>query len=221
MAAATAAAPDMSVFIVSMPSAVLIDRPPESKTIPLPTSANDPLGAAGSVRQTDKTRWSMRAGGDRQKSAESLGADLLLVPDLGSHPNCGRLLGNQARQLLRRLVPCGGIDKIACEHLGFGDDGGCRDLAGIGTGKFDYRIGHRRASCTGRTGSRRGSAPRPLLWWPRRYRHHAGRCRFARWSRGVGRVIRRPTAGCRPTPLRRFRPRSGLDRAKRPGRSSR
>ena len=35
----TAAAPAMSSFIVSMPAAGLIDRPPESKVIPLPTRA--------------------------------------------------------------------------------------------------------------------------------------------------------------------------------------
>ena len=39
----TAAAPDMSVFIVSMPSAVLSDRPPESKVMPLPTRATVPV----------------------------------------------------------------------------------------------------------------------------------------------------------------------------------
>ena len=37
-AASTAAAPLMSVFIVTMPSAVLSDSPPESKVMPLPTS---------------------------------------------------------------------------------------------------------------------------------------------------------------------------------------
>ena len=39
----TAAAPDMSVFIVSMPSAVLSDSPPESKVMPLPTRATVPV----------------------------------------------------------------------------------------------------------------------------------------------------------------------------------
>ena len=37
--ASTAAAPDMSVFIDIMPSAVLSESPPESKVIPFPTSA--------------------------------------------------------------------------------------------------------------------------------------------------------------------------------------
>ena len=39
MVASTAAAPLMSVFIVIIPSADLIDSPPESKVMPLPTSA--------------------------------------------------------------------------------------------------------------------------------------------------------------------------------------
>jgi hypothetical protein len=38
-AASTAAPPDMSHFIVSMPSLGLSDRPPESNVTPLPTSA--------------------------------------------------------------------------------------------------------------------------------------------------------------------------------------
>ena len=41
IAAITAAAPAMSVFMSSMPCAVLSDRPPESKVIALPTSATD------------------------------------------------------------------------------------------------------------------------------------------------------------------------------------
>ena len=39
VAATTAAAPLMSHFIVVMPSLGLIDKPPESNVIPLPTSA--------------------------------------------------------------------------------------------------------------------------------------------------------------------------------------
>ena len=39
MAAITAAAPAMSVFMSSMPCAVLSERPPESKVIAFPTSA--------------------------------------------------------------------------------------------------------------------------------------------------------------------------------------
>jgi hypothetical protein len=48
IAPSTAAAPDLSVFIVSMPSAVLIDRPPESNVIPLPTRARVAVAPGGS-----------------------------------------------------------------------------------------------------------------------------------------------------------------------------
>ena len=45
--ASTAAAPAMSLFISSMPAAVLMDRPPESKVMPLPTSATYPRAPSG------------------------------------------------------------------------------------------------------------------------------------------------------------------------------
>ncbi|MNC98532.1 hypothetical protein D3C83_165220 [compost metagenome] len=41
--ASTIAAPDMSYFMPIMPSAVLSDRPPESKVMPLPTRATVPV----------------------------------------------------------------------------------------------------------------------------------------------------------------------------------
>ena len=46
MAAITAAAPAMSLFISIIESAGLIERPPESNVMPLPTSATLPAGAA-------------------------------------------------------------------------------------------------------------------------------------------------------------------------------
>ena len=45
--AATAAAPAMSDFIVSMPVAGLRLRPPESNVMPFPTRATDPLAFGG------------------------------------------------------------------------------------------------------------------------------------------------------------------------------
>ena len=48
--AMTAAAPLMSVFIVTMPSAVLSDSPPESKVMPLPTSATVGMLPSGRLR---------------------------------------------------------------------------------------------------------------------------------------------------------------------------
>ena len=43
----TAAAPAMSDFMPTMPSAVLIDSPPESNVMPLPTSATWPCARDG------------------------------------------------------------------------------------------------------------------------------------------------------------------------------
>ena len=45
--ARTAAAPDMSVFMVSIESAGLSDSPPESKVMPLPTSTTSPVAPLG------------------------------------------------------------------------------------------------------------------------------------------------------------------------------
>ena len=39
IAVTTAAAPAMSIFIVDIPGPLLIERPPESNVMPLPTSA--------------------------------------------------------------------------------------------------------------------------------------------------------------------------------------
>src|SRR5438477_611579 len=54
IAAITAAAPDMSVFIVSIPPAVLSDKPPESKTTPFPTNASVPRGRVGAYSSRRK-----------------------------------------------------------------------------------------------------------------------------------------------------------------------
>ena len=47
MVARTAAAPDMSVFIVFIESAGLSDSPPESKVMPLPTRTTSPAAPLG------------------------------------------------------------------------------------------------------------------------------------------------------------------------------
>ena len=47
VAAATAAAPDMSHFMVTIALLGLIDRPPESNVIPLPTRAMCATGREG------------------------------------------------------------------------------------------------------------------------------------------------------------------------------
>ena len=59
VALSTAAAPPMSVFIVSMPCAVLSDRPPESNVMPLPTK-NSVFFAPGGLysRRIRRGGWS-------------------------------------------------------------------------------------------------------------------------------------------------------------------
>ncbi len=47
MAASTVPAPDMSIFMSFMPSLGLSDSPPESKVMPLPTSATVATGFRG------------------------------------------------------------------------------------------------------------------------------------------------------------------------------
>ena len=49
IAASVAAAPDMSYFIFSIPSAGLIEIPPESKVIPFPTIATTSVSASSAV----------------------------------------------------------------------------------------------------------------------------------------------------------------------------
>ena len=47
MVARTAAAPDMSVFMVFIESGGLSDSPPESKVMPLPTRTTSPVAPLG------------------------------------------------------------------------------------------------------------------------------------------------------------------------------
>ena len=77
IAAITAAAPDMSVFIVSMPPAVLSERPPESNTTPLPTSASVAFAPRGSYASRTKRGGAVGALADAEHAAEPLAFELL------------------------------------------------------------------------------------------------------------------------------------------------
>ena len=78
----------MSVFMVSMPVAVLSDSPPESKVIPLPTRSEvrDPSvdleGIGRSVVDPDQPGRLGRATGHPEQPAEPLRDDAVLVPHL-------------------------------------------------------------------------------------------------------------------------------------------
>ena len=66
-------APAMSVFIVSMPPAVLSDRPPESNTTPLPTSASGlPRAPAGAYVELQEARRLLGALADAEHAAHAL-----------------------------------------------------------------------------------------------------------------------------------------------------
>ena len=75
----TAAAPAMSDFIVVMPPAVLMVRPPESKVMPLPTRARCATGAGRGVGQLDQPRRRGRAAADAEDAAAAEVGELLLV----------------------------------------------------------------------------------------------------------------------------------------------
>ena len=79
-APSTAAAPPMSPFMPTIPSEGLKDRPPESKVIPLPTSATVPRGLLGRVLEAKEPRHLLGPTVHPEQPAELLLPDLLLVP---------------------------------------------------------------------------------------------------------------------------------------------
>ena len=116
----------MSVFIVIIPLAVLIDSPPESNVMPLPTSATSEccrrrrlgIGVRRLVGEVDEPRRLDRASSDPEQPTEARGDDRLLVEDrrlepgalghldgdlgeLGRGERTGRLVGEVPRQASR------------------------------------------------------------------------------------------------------------------------
>ena len=80
----TTAPPVMSRFIVDIASAGLMDRPPVSKVMPLPTSTTVGVrrpASAGRVVEADQPGRRGRGLADADDAAEALGGELLLVPD--------------------------------------------------------------------------------------------------------------------------------------------
>ena len=69
--ASTAAAPDMSVFIVIIPSPDFSERPPESNMMPLPTSATEPGGVARRVGELDEAGRLVGAAVHAEQPAEA------------------------------------------------------------------------------------------------------------------------------------------------------
>ena len=100
----TAAPPAMSSFIRSMPSAGLIEMPPVSKVMPLPTRPR--TGAAGCARglvaQDDDPRRLDAAARHAQQQSHPEAGDLVLVEDLdrdaGLRGDRPRAVGKDARR---------------------------------------------------------------------------------------------------------------------------
>ena len=117
MTASTTAPPVMSRFMLTIASAGLMERPPVSKVIPLPTRTRCG-GLAGALRgcvlELDQPRRGGRALPDAEDAAEAVGLELLDVPDLGLEPG---LLGEQdglVGQPLRVLD----VGRDRCQHPG-------------------------------------------------------------------------------------------------------
>ena len=107
----TAAPPAMSSFIRSMPSAGLIEMPPVSKVMPLPTSPRTGAAGApgGSWRMHEHARRLGAAARDAEQQAHLQARDLVFVEDLDVKPGVARdggaALGeDRRRQHVRRLV---------------------------------------------------------------------------------------------------------------------
>ena len=122
MVARIDAAPPMSHFIVSMPLASLIDRPPESNAMPLPVSAIGVSRAGAPVPELDQARRVHAAGADAEDAAEPALLQLGLAPDLAAEPDLARHLLRLARDLRGRHVAGRRVHQVARPADGLGDD---------------------------------------------------------------------------------------------------
>ncbi len=141
MAPIMVAAPHMSYFIFSMPSAGLMLMPPESKVMPLPTSPR--TGAAGAlarlVAHHDQARLFFRALGDAPEGSHLQFLDLVGAVDLAGEADfvahgAGTLGEDGGSHEVAGLEGEG-----AGEVLRFGEDGalgdGLLDGPGVGVGR--------------------------------------------------------------------------------------
>ena len=124
VAAITVAAPAMSHFIVYMLSPGLRFNPPESKVMPLPTSARWNVRAARRVAQPDQPGRPGRAAADRHDAAvpaldQAPFSSSTSTADLGVLDQCLGLVGERLRieQVRRRVDPVAGGQDGPGQHL--------------------------------------------------------------------------------------------------------
>ena len=113
MAAATAAPPDMSSFMRSMPSAGLIEMPPESNVTPLPTRpSTGVVGAAGgSCRDHDQPRRLRAALRDAEQQSHAAAARMRSSSSTSTDRPAATSRGFDARgELARREHVAGSFD---------------------------------------------------------------------------------------------------------------
>ncbi len=144
----------------SWPSRVLIEMPPVSKVMPLPTSTTCRCRAGRPPGQLDQPRRGGRAAADRQDAAEALGHEPARVraPSRsdpgGSPPRPPPGLGEPGRVLGRG----GGVGQVAGQLGGAGDGARLGQARGVRLGIVGEQRDRRR---TGRARGRRGTGSRP------------------------------------------------------------
>ena len=188
--ASALAAPPMSFFMISMPLAGLMSRPPVSKAMPLPTSVicRSPARPLATPGEVDEARRARAGAADGMDQGEILRQQV--VADDARHVGAvrpGELPGG-ILQLLRPHVARGRVDEVAAEpdRLDLGKRAGVIDAA---RGLQLARRRRRRPTCSAGSGRRRAPRRRPRA-----------RARQGRRPGDSSRAAAGSAAGPRPAP---------------------
>ena len=190
----------MSVFIVSMPPAVFNDKPPESNTTPLPTSASLPARARRRVLEAQKARRTRRALAHTEHTAHTCAYELGTLHDLHRQPGLRRQFASRGRDVGRRFVGRRLVHEVACPTHCFGDARAAFEPAAAAppTARERRRPGRAstawRRTCSGGTDTSRGQYLRRRL-----ARRRRDRCRRARRRAPSSRPLRPSRRGARAT----------------------
>ena len=152
--AITAAAPAMSLFMCSMFAAGLIEMPPLSNVMPLPTSAIFFRAPGPPVAQAEQPRLADRAAADGQDAAVAAGGQRVLVEDLGGQAELLAGRGAAGGELGRVQVVRRGVDQVADQGDGVGDGAhpAQRRLGLGGAGDDDREVARRRLAVGAQVG---------------------------------------------------------------------